>query len=84
MGKCEKCDAEIDDKYNYCLKCLNEIKAENKGVDNKELITALGKINNNLYYLRRATAIQLKHSFNLEIIWDKSKKDFVEKKCLKK
>ena len=81
MGICEKCGTEIDNQYKYCLKCLNDIKAANKDVSNKELITALGQINNNLYYLRRATALLLKDKYKTEIVWDKTKKDFVEKKC---
>lgn len=77
--KCEQCGiADIDEKYKICQKCHNENLAEKKN-ENGAILKELGAINNNLYFLRRAMAIQLKQQFGKTIIWDKEKKDFIEK-----
>lgn len=79
MGKCKDCGTDIDDRYEYCINCYKKKQQGAKQDSNKELIKALGAINNNLYCIRRQGAISLRESFNIEIVWSKKQKDFIEK-----
>lgn len=81
MKKCE-CGAEIEDKYEMCFMCLKKKKQEESKQSGSEIVSELGKINNNLYYLRRALGIILRDKHEIELKWEKvddEKSDFVEK-----
>ena len=75
MGKCTECGTIVEDKYKYCLDCLKKIK---EGNQNADTVSELGKLNNNLYYLRRGLAIILREKYNKKVDWNKAKKDFEE------
>lgn len=68
MGVCKKCGKTIDDKYNYCIECSQE----NKKSSDAEILTALGRINNNLFCIIRLLEYQLEK----KAVWNKEKKDF--------
>jgi len=80
LGNCEKCGKEIDDNYKYCVECNNVIKQEKNKEKNKDIIRALGALNNNLYAIRRQQKVMLRESYKTAVVWDKKKKDFVEQK----
>lgn len=76
---CEDCGVAIQDQYIVCAPCSTKRK-QNRTPENDPLLKAIGAVNNNLYFLRRALEIQLRETFKTSIVWDKTKKDFVEKK----
>ena len=81
MKKCE-CGAEIEDKYEQCFNCMKKKRQEESSKSQSEIVTELGKLNNNLYYLRRAWGIILRDGHKKELKWEEvssGKSDFVEK-----
>lgn len=78
LGECEDCGAQIADNYKVCIGCANKRKAGAARVQNKDVVDALGKLNNNLYCLRRQLGVILRQKYSVKIEWDKKKKDFVE------
>ena len=57
--QCKECNAEIGDKYEFCFKCSQKMKGNNKEDPwaNKgtmeELITSINKLNSNIGPIRR-------------------------------
>lgn len=78
MGNCEDCGAPIADNYKVCVSCANKRKAGLARAQNKDVVDALGAINNNLYCVRRQLDVVLRQKYSIKIEWDKKKKDFVE------
>lgn len=83
MKKCKDCGAAIAEQYERCMPCNNKAKAlqgappgESNG---NELIRAIGALNNNAYCIRRQLEVILREKYGRKIVWDKEKKDFVEK-----
>jgi len=58
MGKCNNCGKEIDDKYKYCLDCMNKYK-EDKPESNDELVDIITKVNWNLGSIQKWMKLSL-------------------------
>ena len=78
MGKCENCDAEIDDKYKFCFKCSKALK-DSEEPSKDSVVNQLEKNNNNLYKLTRQLDVLIREKYGVHIVWDKELHDFVEK-----
>jgi len=58
LGQCEMCGVEVDDKYKFCMKCVQQMKKDNAEAgavntgSNADLIKSIGAVNNNLYGIR--------------------------------
>ena len=79
MGKCGKCDIEIDDKYKFCFACSQEMKTQAEPQQDG-LIVQMQKNNNNLYKLTRQLDVLIREKYNIAVVWDKEQHDFIEKK----
>ena len=86
MGKCEMCGAEVDDKYKFCMKCVQQMKKDNAELgatntgSNADVGKSLGALNNNLYAIRTLLETQLETEHNLLLVWDKENAKFVIQK----
>lgn len=84
------CQADINDKYKFCLKCSQSLKQTNQEVgaiktNNDDVVKALGAVNNNLYALRKIQEAILEKEYKLILRWDKDTSQFmIEKKLVKK
>lgn len=80
MANCEGCGIELhNDKYKYCWDCSQQIK-QKKQASGEAITDELSHINNNLYFIRRALSALLRETHGIEIVWNKTKKDFEEVK----
>lgn len=86
MGKCELCGKEVDDKYKFCMACVQQMKKDNAEVgatstgSNADVVRSLGALNNNLYAIRTLLETQLETEHNLLLVWDKENAKFVIQK----
>jgi len=80
MGSCEDCGTEIDDKYIVCVSCLKKRNAANKKVaaekGSDQVVSELGKLNNNLYALRTMLEFAIEETFEKKLVWSKKEKRF--------
>jgi hypothetical protein len=81
------CKAEIDDKYKFCMTCVQKMKKDNaeagavNSTSNDELIKSIGAVNNNLYAIRTILETMLEKEHKLFLVWDKKEAKFlIEKK----
>lgn len=74
MGKCEDCGTEINDQYKVCFECSKKRKAQNNG--SKDIVSELGKLNNNLYALRTMGEHFLAELCDKQLDWNREEKRF--------
>ena len=90
MGKCEMCGKEVDDKYKFCMACVQQMKKDNAEVgatstgSNADVVRSLGALNNNLYALRTIQETILEKEHGLLLVWDRENAKFVVEKAKKK
>jgi hypothetical protein len=90
MGKCEMCGKEIDDKYKFCMGCVQQMKKDNAEVgatssgSNADVVKSLGALNNNLYAIRTLLETQLEIQYGFLLVWDKETAKFVIQKTKQK
>jgi hypothetical protein len=81
------CGVEVDDKYKFCMKCVQQMKKDNAEAgavntgSNADLIKSIGAVNNNLYGIRTILETMLEKEHKLFLVWDKKEAKFlIEKK----
>jgi hypothetical protein len=81
------CGVEVDDKYKFCMKCVQQMKKDNaeagavNSTSNDETIKSIGAVNNNLYAIRTILETMLEKEHKLFLVWDKKEAKFlIEKK----
>jgi hypothetical protein len=86
MGQCELCGKEIDEKYKFCMTCVQQMKKDNAevGASNADVVRSLGALNNNLYALRTIQEAILEKEHGLSLVWDRENAKFVIEKAKKK